>query len=90
MPFRTSEAVEESPFVVRAELALQALKHHVTAHVDRESRLCHVYGKWQETWLSRTDQLRQQVSELEARLTPWMPRGDSVRLTVVSRSEESN
>ena len=53
MPFSLSDTAEPSPFVVRAELALRNLKQHVTTHMDRESRLCRVYGEWQETWLSR-------------------------------------
>ncbi|MBS0202452.1 MAG: hypothetical protein JSS49_06090 [Planctomycetes bacterium] len=90
MSFPSTEAAEQSPFVLRAERALQSLKQNVTDHVARESRLRRVYGEWQETWLSRAEQLRQQISELEARLAPWMPRGESVRLAVVSRNEEAN
>ncbi len=90
MSFSPSPAVEQSPFVIRAEQALRALKQNVTNHIDRESRLCRVFGEWQETWLSRAEQLRQQVSELEARLAPWMPRGESLRLAVVSRTDETH
>ena len=90
MPFSLSDTAEPSPFVVRAELALRNLKQHVTTHMNRESRLCRVYGEWQETWLSRAEQLRMQCNELEARLAPWMPRGETPRLSVVSRTDETN
>ena len=90
MSFSPSDLADPSPFVVRAEQALRALKQNVATHADRESRLCRVYGEWQETWLSRAEQLRQQCRELEARLAPWMPRSESPRLTVVSRSDEMN
>lgn len=90
MSVRSTEAIEQSPFVIRAEQALRSLHQNVTDHVARESRLRRVYGEWHETWLSRAEQLRQQISELEARLAPWMPRGESVRLAVVSRGEETN
>lgn len=87
MTFIQNESGAESPFVIRAEMALRSLKQTVTSHIDRETRLCHVYGEWQETCLTRTEQLRQQVAELQARLAPWMPRGESPRLAVVSRTE---
>lgn len=84
-----SEALEPCPFVVRAEQSLQALKHHVTAHINRESHLCRLYSEWQETWMNRTNQLRQQINELEARLSPWIARHESVRLSIVARADES-
>jgi hypothetical protein len=84
-----SEIADDSPFVVRAELALKALKNRVTAHMDRESQIRRIYGEWQENLLSRSDRLRQQVAELEARLSPWIPRGESLRLAVISRSDEN-
>jgi len=89
MSFSPSQAVEQSPFVIRAEEALRTLKQNVTNHIDRESRLCRIFGEWQETWLSRAEQLRHQVSELESRLAPWMPRGETLRLAAVSRTEET-
>ena len=82
-----NEAAEQSPFVARAERALRSLKQSMATHVDRESRLCHVYGEWQETCLTRAEQLHHQIAELEARLSPWMPRGELPRLAVVSRAE---
>ena len=90
MSFSPSLQVEQSPFVERAELALRMLKQNVTDHIDRESRLCRVYGDWHQSLMSRAEQLRQQVSELEARLAPWMPRGESLRLAVVSRADDTN
>ncbi|MDB5341963.1 MAG: hypothetical protein JWP89_340 [Schlesneria sp.] len=82
-------AVEESPFVVRAEQALRTLQGHIVTHSDRESNLRRMCGELQETWLSRINQLRQQVNELEARLSPWMPRGESFRLVVVAQNDET-
>lgn len=90
MSLTASDAVIQSPFAIRAEMALRALKKDVTNHIDKESRLCRFYGQWHENWLSRAEQLRQQVNELEARLAPWLPRDESLRLTVVTRSEEAN
>lgn len=90
MSLTASDSVAPSPFVVRAELALRALKNDVTNHIDKESRLCRFYGQWHENWMSRAEQLRQQVNELEARLAPWLPRDESLRLSVVTRNEESN
>jgi hypothetical protein len=90
MSVSLSEPTQQSPFVIRAEEALRTLKQRVTNHIDRESRLCRVYGEWQETCLTRAEQLRQQFGELEARLAPWMPRGESPRLAVVTRAEETN
>lgn len=86
----TLVAVEESPFVARAEQALRTLQGHIMTHTDRETNLRRMCGELQETWLSRIDQLRQQVNELEARLAPWMPRGDAFRLAVVAQNEETN
>jgi hypothetical protein len=90
MSFSLSDAAGPSPFVVRAELALRSLKQRVTTHADRESRLCRMYGEWQETWLSRAEQLRRQCNELEARLSPWMPRLESPRLAVVEHADDAN
>lgn len=67
---------EPSPFVVRAEQALRALKQNIVTHLDRESRLCRVYGEWHQTWLSHSEQIGQQLAELEARLAPWMQRAE--------------
>lgn len=83
------DAVDESPFVLRAEHALRVLKDRVTTHMDRETNLRHMYGELQETWLTRINQLRQQVNELEARVTPWMPRGESLRLAVVAHNDDA-
>lgn len=88
MTFVQYEAGEQSPFVARAERALRSLKQSVATNVDRESRLCHVYGEWQETCLTLTEQLHQQIAELQARLAPWLPRGETPRLSVVDRAEE--
>lgn len=90
MSFSRSEAAESSPFVVRAELALQALKQHVLTHLNRESQLRRAYSDLHDSWLSRVESLRQQINELEARLAPWIPREEVPRLAVVSRVEESN
>lgn len=89
MSFGSSELSEQSPFVIRAELALKALKDGVNAHIARETHVRRVYSEWQQGLLLRTDRLRQQIAELEARLAPWMPRGESLRLAVVSRTEEN-
>lgn len=88
MSIGLTEIENPSPFVARAEQALKALKYRVTAHVDRETQIRRYYSEWQENLLMRSDQLRQQIAELEARMAPWIPRVDSLRLTVVSRSEE--
>jgi hypothetical protein len=85
----TSDAVEESPFVVRAEQALRTLQGHIMTHSNRESNLRRMCGELQETWLSRINQLRQQVNELEARLAPWMPHGESLRLAVVAQHDDT-
>jgi hypothetical protein len=90
MSFGPSELANQSPFVVRAELALKDLKDRVTAHIHRESQIRRIYAEWQENLLSQTDQLRRHVAELEARLAPWIPRGDSLRLAVVSRTDDNN
>jgi len=71
-------------------LALRALRDRVTAHADRELQVRQNYGEWQENLLTRTDHIRQQVAELEARLTPWMRRGESLRLAVISRGDENS
>ena len=62
MSLTASDSVTQSPFVIRAEMALRALKNDVINHIDRESRLCRFYGQWHENWLSRAEQLRQQVN----------------------------
>lgn len=90
MSFSPTEVTEPSPFVVRAELALQALKQRVVTHLDRESQLRRACVELQDTWLSRVESLRQQISEVEARLAPWIPRDEAPRLAVVSRVEELN
>lgn len=84
------ETAVNAPFMDQAERALRSLKEHVTAHVDREARLCRVYGQWQETWLNRADELRQQFMELEVRLSPWISRLDGPRLGVVSQRDDRN
>jgi BMFP domain-containing protein YqiC len=89
MPLYPGDAVPQSPFIERAELALRDLKQRVMTHLDRESHLRSMYAEWQTTWLSRADELRQQIAELEARLAPWIPRDDSLRLAVVSRSDDA-
>lgn len=90
MSFSPTEAAESSPFVVRAEHALQALKQHVVAHLNRETQLRLTYGELHETWLSRAELLRQQICELEARLAPWIRHEEVPRLAVVPSADESN
>ena len=90
MSFGPNQFATESPFVIRAELALKALKERVTTHADREMQIRRIYGEWQENLLSRTDRLRMQVAELEARLAPWIPRGESLRLAIVPQADEDS
>ena len=84
----SSDVASQCPFVIQAEQALSTLKQHMTAHIARESQFRRMYGEWQENWLSRAEVLRQQMGELEARLAPWMPREDGLRLAVHSRTED--
>jgi len=88
MSFGPNQFATESPFVIRAELALKALKERVTTHADREMQIRRIYGE--ENLLSRTDRLRMQVAELEARLAPWIPRGESLRLAIVPQADEDS
>ena len=90
MSFSPAEVVESSPFVVRAENALNALKSHVLSHVARESQLRRACLELHEAWQSQADHLRQQIGELEARLAPWIPRDEAPRLAVISRTDELN
>jgi hypothetical protein len=80
--------IGQTPFQVRAELALRTLRDRIMSHVARETLVRRACTEWQENLLTRTDLLRQQIQELEARLSPWMRRQD-LKLSVVSQSEDN-
>ena len=75
--------------VLRAEQALSTLRLRVTRHVDQQSRLKQFYRDWQQNWLDRAESLHEQMNELEARISPWLPREVSPRLSVMSVMEEA-
>ena len=89
MFFNSSDSPHASPEVLRAEQALLTLRHRVTLHADQQSRLKRFYRDWQQNWLNRAEHLRAQMNELEARITPWLPRDESPRLSVMTTVEEA-
>ena len=89
MLFDSSDSNPTSPEVLRAEYALLTLRRCVTSHADQQSRLKQFYRDWQQNWLDRTEHLREQMSELEARIAPWLPRHESPRLSVMTPLEEA-
>ncbi len=78
-----------APEVLRAEQALLTLRLRVTKHADQQSRLKQFYRDWQENWLHRAEYLHEQMNELEARISPWLPREESPRLSVLTVMEEA-
>ncbi len=89
MMFDSSDSSQPSAQVIRAEQALATLKQRVASHANQQTRLKRFCREWQQNWLCQTEHLRRQMDELESRLTPWMPRDESPRLSVVGRSEEA-
>lgn len=85
----SSDSTHVAPDVLRAEQALQTLRLRVTKHADQQSRLKQFYRDWQQTWLDRAEHLHEQMNELEARISPWLPREVSPRLSVLSVLEEA-
>ena len=75
--------------VLRAEQVLLTLRLRVTKHVDQQSRLKQFYRDWQQNWLHRAESLHEQMNELEARISPWLPREVLPRLSVMSVMEEA-
>ncbi len=89
MLFESSDSTMVSPDVLRAEEALLTLRHRVTSHVDQQTRLNQFCRDWQQNSLQRTEHLREQVNELEARISPWLPREQSPRLSVMTPIEDA-
>ena len=85
----SSDSTHVAPDVLRAEQALQTLRLRVTKHADQQSRLKQFYRDWQQNWLDRAEHLHEQMNELEARISPWLPREVSPRLSVMSVLEEA-
>lgn len=89
MSFDSSDSTLVAPEVLRAEQALQTLRLRVTRHTDQQSRLKQFYRDWQQNWLDRAEHLHQQMNELEARISPWLPHEASPRLSVMSVLDEA-
>ena len=89
MLFDSSDSTLVASDVLRAEQALLTLRLRVTKHTDQQSRLKQFYRDWQQNWLDRAEHLHEQMNELEARLSPWLPREVSPRLSVLSVLEEA-
>ena len=85
----SSDSTHVAPDVLRAEQALQTHRLRVTKHADQQSRLKQFYRDWQQNWLDRAEHLHEQMNELEARISPWLPREVSPRLSVLSVLEEA-
>ena len=89
MLFDSSDSTLVASDVLRAEQALLTLRLRVTKHTDQQSRLKQFYRDWQQNWLDRAEHLHEQMNELEARISPWLPREVSPRLSVLSVLEEA-
>ena len=83
------DSTSASSEIQRAEEALLTLRHRVAAHANQQSRLRQFYWDWQQNWQHRTEHLRGQMNELEARIAPWLPREQSPRLSVLTPLDEA-
>ncbi len=89
MLFDSIDSTGVSSEVRRAEEALLTLRHRVTSHVEQQTRLKQFCRDWQQDRLYRTEHLREQMNELEARIAPWLPREQSPRLSVMTPREDA-
>ena len=70
--------------------AIKGVKQNLVAHLEKESRLHHLFAVGQEKWLAQCEQLRSRIELLEARISPWMTEpADRPRLAVIPRQEET-
>lgn len=89
MPTDTETPFDDSVVFAQAELALLTLKKQVLVHSEQRSRLDQLQRDWHLEFVNRSEQIRHQIDQLQARLAPWIPRDSKPVLGVVSFGEEA-
>jgi hypothetical protein len=85
----TVEFALPSNEVLRAEQALFKLRRRAILQSHQRRQLTEFYRDWKQNWLDRSQQLCEQIGELEARVSPWLSISIRPQLSVMSPHEDA-